>query len=296
MNILIIGQTGQLASELAACVPAWAKATFVGRPECDLTHAASIQATFAAVKPSVVINASAYTAVDKAESEPEAAYAVNSDGVKNIAQACKQVGARLLHVSTDFVFGNRSALTADGIAPLLPDSPLEPISVYGASKLAGEQHIQALLPDTSVIVRTAWVYSVFGNNFVTTMLRLMAEKPELGIITDQIGTPTWAKSLAQWLWTVVAKADVKGTFHWTDAGAASWYDFAVAIQELALEKGLLTQEIPIKAIPTASYPTPAKRPGYSVLDKTTAENAAGMLTIHWRKQLANMLDDLKAAG
>ena len=296
MNILIIGQTGQLASELSACVPAWAKATFVGRPECDLTNTASLHATFTAVKPSVVINASAYTAVDKAESEPEAAYAVNSDGVKNIAQACKHVGARLLHVSTDFVFGNSSALTADGIAPLLPNSPFEPISVYGASKLAGEQHIQALLPETSVIVRTAWGYSVFGNNFVKTMLRLMAEKPELGIIADQIGTPTWAKGLAQWLWLVAANTDVKGTFHWTDAGAASWYDFAVAIQELALEKGLLSKEIPIKAISTASYPTPAKRPGYSVLDKTTAENAVGMATLHWRKQLCNMLDDLKAVS
>lgn len=296
VSVLIIGKSGQLANELLATVPENVNVQCLGRNQLDISCAGDVLAAFQGFKPSVVINASAYTAVDKAESEPEAAYAVNSDGVKNIAQACKQVGARLLHVSTDFVFGNRSALTADGIAPLLPDSPLEPISVYGASKLAGEQHIQALLPDTSVIVRTAWVYSVFGNNFVKTMLRLMAEKPELGIIADQIGTPTWAKGLAQWLWTVVAKADVKGTFHWTDAGAASWYDFAVAIQELALEKGLLTQEIPIKAIPTASYPTPAKRPGYSVLDKTTAENAAGMLTIHWRKQLANMLDDLKAVG
>ena len=292
MNILIIGQAGQLASELAACAPAWAKATFVGRPKCDLTNVASIQAIFAELNPSVVINASAYTAVDKAESEPEAAYAVNSEGVKNIAQACKQVGARLLHVSTDFVFGNNSALTAGGIAPLLPDAPVEPISVYGASKLAGEQHIQAILPEASVIVRTAWVYSVYGNNFVKTMLRLMADKPELGVILDQIGTPTWAKGLAQWLWAVVAKADVKGMYHWTDAGAASWYDFAVAIQELGLAKGLLTKEIPIKAIPTASYPTPAKRPGYSVLDKTTAEQAAGISARHWRKQLEDMLDEL----
>ena len=292
MNILIIGKSGQLANELLATTPKGVNVQCLGRTQLDIISASDVLAAFQTFKPSVVINASAYTAVDKAESEPEAAYAVNSQAVENIAKACKQVGARLLHVSTDFVFGNNSALTAGGIAPLLPSSPVEPISVYGASKLAGEQHVLKLLPDASVIVRTAWVYSRYGNNFVKTMLRLMAEKPELGVIADQIGTPTWAKGLAQWLWAVVAKADIKGVYHWTDAGAASWYDFAIAIQELGLAKGLLTKEIPIKAIPTASYPTPAKRPGYSVLDKSTAEQAAGISARHWRKQLENMLDEL----
>ncbi|BCD98345.1 dTDP-4-dehydrorhamnose reductase [Marinagarivorans cellulosilyticus] len=292
MNILIIGKSGQLANELLATTPNGANVQCLGRTQLDIISASDVLAAFQTFKPSVVINASAYTAVDKAESEPETAYAVNSQAVENIAQACKQVGARLLHVSTDFVFGNNSALTAGGIAPLLPSSPVEPINVYGASKLAGEQHVLKLLPDASVIVRTAWVYSRYGNNFVKTMLRLMAEKPELGVIADQIGTPTWAKGLAQWLWAIVAKADIKGVYHWTDAGAASWYDFAIAIQELGLAKGLLTKEIPIKAIPTASYPTPAKRPGYSVLDKSTAEQAAGISARHWRKQLENMLDEL----
>ncbi|HEY7771545.1 MAG TPA: dTDP-4-dehydrorhamnose reductase [Marinagarivorans sp.] len=296
MKVLIVGHSGQLAAELLKAAPANIQVHALGRPELDLTQSESISKALVKIMPSVVINASAYTAVDKAESEPEAAYAVNAEGVKALAEAVKAINARLLHVSTDFVFGKRSALTADGIAPLLPNAEVDPLGVYGASKLAGEQHIQQLLPQSSVIVRTAWVYSSTGNNFVKTMLRLMADKPELGVIADQIGTPTWARGLAEWLWAAVAKKDVTGVHHWTDAGAASWYDFAVAIQELALEKGILANAIPIKAIPTASYPTPAKRPGYSVLDKTSAEQALGLTPMHWRKQLSMMLDELKNAG
>ena len=296
MKILIIGKSGQLAAELAASIPRGVSAKIVGRPEVDISDAASVMNAVMAFAPQVVINAAAYTAVDKAEAEPDAAFAVNELGAKNIASACLAVGARLLHVSTDFVFGNTSAVTANGIAPLLPASPTDPVSVYCASKLAGEQQIQALLPTQSVIVRTAWVYSVHGNNFVKTMLRLMASKPQLGVIYDQVGTPTWAKGLAAWLWVVAAKPEVVGLYHWTDAGVTSWYDFAVAIQELAIEKGLLTDAVPINALPTSGYPTPAQRPSYSLLDKTTAEQAVGFTPKHWRQQLAKMLDDLAASA
>jgi len=163
--------------------------------------------------------------------------------------------------------------------------------VYGHTKLAGELAIQAQL-NNFVIVRTAWVYSTHGNNFVKTMLRLMAEKPQLGVVADQVGTPTWAYGLAQWLWAVIDKPEVSGVFHWTDAGVASWYDFAIAIQELALQNGLLKQTIPILPIPSSAYPTPAKRPSFSVMDKSSAEKTSGIAAVHWRKQLAKMLDTL----
>jgi dTDP-4-dehydrorhamnose reductase len=298
MKVLIIGKTGQLARELVDSAPLRLQESDVqlvvmGRPELDIANRTSSNPTIMDISPDVIINASAYTAVDKAESEVDEAYAINDLGVGHLAEACAANSIRLLHVSTDFVFGNDSAVGPLGIAPLLPHSRVNPLSIYGASKLAGENHIQRLLADQSVIVRTAWVYSSYGNNFVKTMLRLMASKPEIGVIADQIGTPTWAKGLAQWLWAVVDKPGVSGLFHWTDAGAASWYDFAVAIQELALEKGLLDHEIIIKPLPTSGYPTPAKRPSYSILDKTSAEHVAQISAVHWRRQLNAMLDELK---
>ena len=298
MKVLIFGKSGQLANELLATAPTAPTAPTVmvikciGRPEVDIANAAAVLGVVTDFLPQVVINAAAYTAVDKAEGEANAAFAVNEQGAKNIAAACLAVGARLLHVSTDFVFSSQSALTAEGICPLLPSSPTGPMSVYGASKLAGEEHIKALLPQASVIVRTAWVYSVYGNNFVKTMLHLMANKPQLGVIADQIGTPTWAKGLALWLWAVANKPNVAGVFHWTDAGVASWYDFAVAIQQLALQKGLLNKATPINPLPTSGYPTPAKRPSYSVLDKTSAEQVSGINAQHWQQQLSEMLDEL----
>jgi dTDP-4-dehydrorhamnose reductase len=286
MKVLVCGKEGQLAWELANTVPSDIEFFCLGRAELDIANAAAVNQVLHTYQPDVVINTAAYTAVDKAESEQAAAYAVNETGAANVAQACKDNGVRLLHVSTDFVFdGSRTT-------PYQTDDAVNPLGAYGASKLAGDKSVQAILPE-SVIVRTAWVYSVHGNNFVKTMLRLMAEKPQLGIVYDQVGTPTWAAGLARWLWAIVAKPQVRGMYHWTDAGVASWYDFAVAIQELAIEKGMLTQCIPVLPIPASAYPTPAKRPSFSVIDKTTAEAAADMLTVHWRKQLSNMLDELK---
>lgn len=295
MKILIIGKSGQLAHELMHSAPANIQINCVGRPELDITNEKAVLELVQNLQPNTIINASAYTAVDQAETDREQAFAVNAEGVKFIAQAAKAVGARLLHVSTDFVFGNTSAVTLDGIAPLVSQAPTNPVSVYGESKLAGEQYIQSIIPTSSVIVRTAWVYSVHGNNFVKTMLRLMASKPSLGVIADQIGTPTWAKGLAFWLWALVDKPDVYGVYHWSDAGVASWYDFAVAIQQLALQKGLLNNAITINPLTTAEYPTPAKRPSFSVLDKTCAQQVSGLNPSHWQAQLSAMLDDLKLA-
>ncbi|KXI27235.1 dTDP-4-dehydrorhamnose reductase [Paraglaciecola hydrolytica] len=287
MKVLVTGKGGQLAWELAQHCPANIELVLLGRAELDISDATAVKQIIALHKPDVVINAAAYTAVDKAETDQTTAYAVNEKGATYIAQACKTNNCRLLHVSTDFVFDGSKT------TPYQTDDLTNPLSVYGASKLAGDLAVQTILPD-SVIVRTAWVYSVHGNNFVKTMLRFMAEKPQLGIVYDQVGTPTWAAGLARWLWAVAAQPAVSGVFHWTDAGVASWYDFAMAIQELGLEKGLLTEKIPVRPIPCSAYPTPAKRPSFSVIDKTTAEASVNMQTIHWRTQLANMLDELKS--
>lgn len=286
MKVVITGKGGQLAWELEQLTPQTYEVICVGINELDITNESLVSEFIASTKPDLVINAAAYTAVDKAEEDTETAYAVNKLGTKYLANACKQINARILHVSTDFVFDGAST------SPYQTDSKPNPINVYGASKLAGDIALQEILPDASVIVRTAWVYSVNGNNFVKSMLRLMQEKSQLGIIYDQVGTPTWAKGLAQWLWAVAAKPEVTGIYHWTDAGVASWYDFAIAIQELGLDKGLLDKSIPVLPIPATAYPTPAKRPVFSVIDKASAETVSGLNTIHWRKQLSLMMDEL----
>jgi dTDP-4-dehydrorhamnose reductase len=288
MKVLVTGKGGQLAWELEDNLPSQHQLISLGIDDLDITDSVAVNQVLALHQPDVVINAAAYTAVDKAETDHELAYAVNETGAKNLALACKTNNCRMLHVSTDFVFDGSKT------TPYQTDDVAKPLGVYGASKLAGDLAVQDILPN-SVIVRSAWVYSTNANNFVKTMLRLMAEKPQLGVIYDQVGTPTWAAGLAQWLWAVVAKPQVSGMYHWTDGGVASWYDFAVAIQELAIEKGMLKQAIPIRPIPGSAYPTAAKRPNFSVLDKTSAEAAADMLTIHWRAQLSKMLDKLKSS-
>lgn len=288
MKVLITGRDGQVGWELERSAPDTVEMQALDRSQLDITDAGAVERYLGNFKPDVVINAAAYTAVDKAETDAESAYAVNRDGARNLAQACRDLKSRLIHISTDFVFDGERAL------PYQPHDATAPTGVYGMSKLAGEQAVRELLPDSSLIVRTAWVYSVHGNNFVKTILRLIKEKPLLGVVYDQIGTPTWARSFARVLWCAAERTDVNGTLHWTDAGVTSWYDFAVAIQELSLEKGLLANKIPVKAIPATSYPTPACRPHYSVLDKTATEEQLGINAEHWQQELGFMLDDLNS--
>lgn len=300
MKVLITGKNGQLGSELQKTCPSNVELICFGSKELDISNVEQVNELLISNSPDIVINAAAYTAVDKAETDVDQAYAVNKQGAANLANVCKHINAKLIHISTDFVFDGTSTL------PYTASDATNPLGVYGASKLAGEQAINEALGSQAIIVRTAWVHSVFGNNFVKTMLRLMSEKEQLGIVGDQVGTPTWAAGLANMLWALVAKtsdntineqhssANNSLILNWTDAGVASWYDFAVAIQELAVEQGLLSKAIPISAIPAASYPTPAKRPAFSVLNKAQAEELSGVKTVHWRAQLKAMLTELKA--
>ena len=280
MNVLVAGSGGQLGRALAATAPAGV--TLIAPPEADfdICNAANVADVVAAARPDLLINAAAWTAVDKAETEEPAAFLVNATAVSHLARSAATAGAQFVQISTDYVF--------DGLAcqPYTPDALPAPASAYGRTKLAGE--LAAITHHPSpLLVRTAWVYAATGNNFVKTMLRLMAERDEIRVVADQIGTPTHALSLARAIWALHGHS---GLFHWTDAGVASWYDFAVAIQDAALSLGLLTRPIRVLPIRTADYPTPARRPAYGVLDKSSSWAITGPAQ-HWQHEL---MDCLKA--
>lgn len=285
MKVLITGKNGQLGHELQQTAPQGVEVFAFDSSELNIADQTSVQKVIAHIKPNLVINAAAYTAVDKAENDEQAAYAVNAKGPEYLALACKEISARLIHVSTDFVFD------ATKNTPYDTNDKTNPLGVYGASKLAGEQAITNNHADNSVIIRTSWVYSSHGNNFVKTMLRLMAEKPELGVVSDQIGSPTWAKGLAKTCWAFSINNE-NGIYHYSDLGVASWYDFAVAIQELGLEQGILSNSIPVKPIKAQAYPTPAKRPAYSVMNTDRTYEVTQQPGLHWREALQHMLTEL----
>jgi len=286
-TVVITGAGGQLGGELLRAAPEEVQCVPLGSADLDITDAGRTRERIIGARPDIVINAAAYTAVDRAETDAGRAYAVNADGPGNLAAAVRECGAFLVHVSTDFVFDGRKS------SPYHVDDTPCPTGVYGASKLEGERRIAALLPaERHAVVRTAWVYSCHGRNFVKTMLRLMAERQSLGVVADQIGTPTWAKGLALAVWQVALER-LNGTHHWTDAGVASWYDFAVAIMEEARDVGLLRRDVCLTPLRTEEYPTPARRPAYSVLDKTLLWKKLGAPAPHWRVSLRRMLHELK---
>jgi dTDP-4-dehydrorhamnose reductase len=284
MRVLITGSGGQLGRALQASPPPGAAIIAPPEAEFDITDPDAVEAITRAAAPTLVINAAAYTAVDKAESEAALAQRVNVNAVGLLASAARQAGAAFVQVSTDFIF--------DGTAsrPYPPEALPNPLGVYGRTKLEGEQ--AALdLHGSPLIVRTAWVYAAAGNNFVKTMLRLMAERDEVRVVADQIGTPTHAATLARTIWALAGRT---GVYNCTDAGTASWYDFAVAIQEEALALDLLTRRVPVVPIRTEDYPTPARRPAYSVLDKTATWALTGPAR-HWRDELRDCLKAMKDA-
>jgi len=283
MRVLITGAYGQLGGALQRTAPSHADINAIDSDDVDLSDLAMLRARLAVEAPDIIINAAAYTAVDKAESEEAIARAINSEAVGVMAKTMAETGGKLVHVSTDFVFDGQSSRA------YMPGDRRGPLSVYGRTKAEGEDH----LGDSDLLVRTAWVYEAGGQNFVRTMIRLMNERDELGIVSDQIGAPTWATGLARTIWALIEQ-QAAGTFHHCDAGQASWYDFALEIAEQAHALGLIAQVPTIKPIKTIDYPTPARRPAYSLLDCTTTRELLGDEAVDWRVNLRLMLEQEQA--
>jgi len=277
VDLLLTGANGQLGWEVARRATRSLKA--LTRADLDISDRSKVIEAIAMSKPKVVINAGAYTAVDKAESDRDTAFAVNRDGPSYLAQACTRICATLVHISTDYVFDGKKA------AAYLEDDPVAPLGVYGASKLAGEEAVRAAL-SAHVILRTAWVFGVHGNNFVKTMLRLASERPLLKVVDDQRGCPTFAGDLAN---AVLAVADrilerpadhLFGTFHCVGGGEVTWCGFA---------RSIVRSRVPVEAITTAQYPTPAQRPSNSVLDCEKLDRVYGVKLRPWQQGLEEML-------
>lgn len=285
--ILVTGANGQLGSELAALQATYNQYQFIftDRTQLDLANPESIEQFFAKNTVHYCINAAAYTAVDKAESEQEKAFAINAQGVELLAQQCQRIDAKLLHISTDYVYHNHEN------SPLLESDRKQPRSIYGKSKLQGENLALSACRHT-LIVRTSWVYSAFGTNFVKTMLRLGQERPALRVVSDQIGSPTYARDLAQALLEIVAHVDNNpqfdqwGVYQYSNEGVCSWYDFAHAIFELT------ATPCQVQPIESKDYPTPATRPTYSVMNKNRLKTVFGLTIPHWRDSLRVCLQQL----
>jgi dTDP-4-dehydrorhamnose reductase len=284
MKVIVTGASGQLGRAIVAATPAAVEMVEMPHAALDIADEPAVARAMARHRPDLIINAAAYTAVDRAEGEAAAAMRANRDGPGVLAGAAATAGARLVHLSSDYVF--------DGTAsrPYAPDAPTAPLSVYGRSKAAGEAAVRQSLPD-ALIVRTAWLYAAHGPNFVRRMIELLGSRDRIGVVADQLGTPTHAASLAGALWALVG-AEARGLHHYTDAGVASWYDFAVAIREEALAIGLLEQAGDIVPIRTEDYPTAARRPAYGVLDKTATYALLEKPAPHWRCALRSMLTGL----
>lgn len=274
-TIRLLWDASELATELELSCP--------DSTELDLGDEKITASFLDEASPAIILNAAAYTAVDRAESEPEKAHAINAIGPGSLAQWAAAHDARLVHVSTDFVFDGKKT------SPYLTSDPTQPLGVYGASKLAGEKAVLASAPRQSVVLRASWLYSPFGNNFMKTMLRLMAEKPALRVVNDQLGSPTSTFSLVHCLFRIIKEPTVSGIFHWCDGGEISWYDFAVAIQKQALDMQLLDSAIPIEPIATSEYPTPARRPAYSVLDISNTCEQFECEIPDWQKNLKEVM-------
>lgn len=288
IKALVTGAGGQVGRALLAAVPDNFAVIACARADLDIGSGRAVRDIVSRHRPAVIINAAAYTAVDKAESEPDAAQRINAEGPRNLALAARECDARLLHISTDFVFDG------DTSVPYRPESATNPLSVYGRTKRDGERAVLEGLPGRGAIVRTAWVYAATGANFVNTMLRLMRANGAVRVVADQVGTPTAARFFATTLWHLAADREIRGIHHWTDAGVASWYDFAVAIAEDGAELGLVSPDVTVTPITTADYPTPARRPAYSVLDKRSLA-PLGLSPLHWRKRLRSVLQEIPRA-
>lgn len=295
MKILLTGADGQLGQALCASLPAELELIATARRQLDLSDPHACRSAVHTHRPDWVINAGAYTAVDKAESEPELAQAVNGEAPRAFAEALSETGGRLLQISTDFVFNGTQG------HPYQPTQSPDPLGVYGVSKAAGEQAVAEILgcsgDGRATILRTSWVYGPVGRNFLLTMLRLHRLKAEaeesLNVVADQVGSPTATPGLAAACWAVIEHR-VVGVQHWSDAGVASWYDFAVAIGELAVAHGLLPEPAQVLPITTADYPTPAQRPAYSLLASSRTREQLQLQPRHWRSALDEVIQRVDA--
>jgi dTDP-4-dehydrorhamnose reductase len=282
-SICVVGAAGQLGHELVRPQPVCGTEPSLvvqglDLPEMDITRTESVQRTLERLRPRTVINAAAYTDVDGCESNSQAAYAVNATGPANLAEACRQIGAKLVHVSTDYVFDGRKR------TPYEPEDAVNPQSIYGKSKAEGEQRVREILAD-HVIVRTSWLFGLHGKSFVKTILRLAAEKPELRVVVDQVGCPTYAVDLATAI-LVLGMSSRRGTYHFCGAGACSWFEFAVEIVRVA---GMRT---PVRPMTTAELSQAAPRPAYSILDTSVTTDHTGLVPRPWQEALAECLDQL----
>jgi dTDP-4-dehydrorhamnose reductase len=288
-RVLVTGASGQLGSEVVALLQRQGHDVFrPGRLQMDFLQPEQVAEVAGAVRADWVVNCAAYTQVDRAESEPVEAQLVNCDSAAKLAEAVAAYGGRLLHVSTDFVFDGSSS------KPYREDDRPNPLSVYGRSKRAGELAVMAALPE-AVILRTAWVYGVHGNNFVKTMLRLGAEREQLRVVCDQVGTPTWTRDIALAISELI-RHEAGGMYHYTAAGETSWHGFASAILHEARRLGFEVRTTTIEAIPTSGYPTPATRPAYSVLDTGKIRTRLSLSIPDWQDSLVKMLEELRTCA
>lgn len=282
VKVLVTGKNGQLGSELQELADNYPNynIVFVDREEMDLSNPDQIFEVLDTEKPEIIVSAGAYTAVDKAESDQELCDAVNHIAVKTIGAWAADNNANVIHISTDYVFDGTSE------TPLKETDEPDPINVYGLTKLHGEQALRASIAN-HVIIRTAWVYSTYGANFVKTMIRLMSEREEIGVVADQVGTPTYARDLAKAIMQIIEAPEfVQGVFHYSNEGKISWHEFAVAVKEI---KGFKTK---VNAISSDAFPTPAKRPNFSLLDKTKIKEVYNVSVPDWRTSLQEMLAKL----
>jgi dTDP-4-dehydrorhamnose reductase len=288
VRVLITGANGQLGRELTLTAPPTAVVKATTRSELDLGDSEAIRAVVEQFEPTLVLNAAAYTAVDQAEAEPDMAWRVNVTAPALLAESVhSRRDCRLIQVSTNYVFAGTNS------RPYKPDDETAPLGVYGRTKLEGERAVLKVLGPRALVLRTGWVYGKHGKNFVHTMMRLMAERRSVRVVADQIGCPTSTASLAGALWAFAQRESLAGIWHWSDAGAASWYDFAVAIAEDGAAVGLLPMNVEVVPISTEEYPTPARRPPYSLLDRRATVAALGTSTLHWRSRLRQVLEQIK---
>ncbi len=289
MRVLITGAGGQLGRALIALAPGDSTVLALSHERLDIADVAAVDAALREFRPDVLVNAAGFTRVDDAEKEPDAAQRANATGPAVLAAGCRSSAAWLVQISTDYVFDGAQS------RPYTPASSVNPLSVYGRTKLQGELAVTRELPAQSTVVRTSWLYAADGRNFLTTMLRLMRSRSQLTVVSDQIGAPTSVIGLARVLWAF-ARRRAPGVYHWCDSGVASWYDFAVAIGEEAVSLGILDSSPPVVPITSAAYRTAARRPPYSLLDKSDTEQLLAVAALHWRCALRETLKTLPRAG